>query len=176
MKTKLPDSVWSFIKRWEGGSSFTNDKDDTGGATRYGISKNNNPDIDVKNLTEQGAKQIMRNRYWLMSHAHDIPDYMQLIQMNCAVNCGNRAAIKILQKTIGTKADGLFGNKSYQAAQGYKKGARQFAITYLAFQAMYYFNIVERRKSQHKWLKGWIRRTLDAAWQTAVSYGRSNHA
>lgn len=37
---------------------------DAGGPTRFGISKNANPDVDIENLTLDGAKKLYRARYW----------------------------------------------------------------------------------------------------------------
>lgn len=46
------------------GKVYTNDPNDRGGETKYGISKRANPDVDVKNLTEDQAKKIYEERYW----------------------------------------------------------------------------------------------------------------
>jgi lysozyme family protein len=174
IKTYLPDHIWRFIKTWEGGNTVTNDSDDTGGLTKYGISQVNNPDVDVRNLTEVDAEILFYERYYLASKCDRIHPFMSLVQMNCAVNCGVRTAIKCLQKTIGAKPDGVFGEKTFNKVSNYSKSPRIFISWYLTHQAMYYFNIVERKRSQHKWLKGWIRRTIDAAWLSAVKYGKSN--
>ena len=168
----IPVHIWQFTKRWEGGDTITNDKDDTGGLTRWGISQNNNRDVDVTNLTEQEAQAIYYKRYWTVAYCDEIPDFMQLIQFNCAVNCGPNTAIKTLQKTIGVKADGVVGGKTRFAYNTYKHGAKRFTLTYLSWQCLYYFNIAHRRESQFKWLRGWVRRSLAACWETAVLYGR----
>lgn len=51
----------------EGG--YVNHKSDVGGETKFGISKRYNPDIDVKNLTEEQAFEIYIQRYWKTSYA-----------------------------------------------------------------------------------------------------------
>lgn len=163
--------MWEFIQSWEGGDAITDDADDTGGLTRWGISQANNPDVDVRNLTEAGAQRIYFEKYFLGSHANELPEFMQLVHFNCAVNCGVGTAVKILQNVIGAKVDGKAGPKTIGKANHYFKGPRTFVSWYLTRQALYYFNIVERRRSQHKWLAGWMRRTIDAAWITAVDHG-----
>jgi len=167
----IPDRVWRFIERWEGGDTATNDSLDTGGITKFGISQNNNPTVDVLNLTADKAKQVYYKRYWTVAYCDELPEFMRLIQMNCAVNCGTRTAIKCLQRVVRVKADGKFGNKTREAVRGYGVRPRMFTINYLSYQCLYYCNIVERRKSQHKWLRGWVKRTYDACWETAINFG-----
>lgn len=167
----IPDHIWQFIQSWEGHDTLTDDPNDTGGLTRYGISSVNNPDIDVRNLSEMDAQLIYSERYWQGSRADELPEFMQLMHFNCAVNCGPSTAAKVLQRVIGAKVDGKIGPQTLGKAHHYFKGPRTFTVWYATYQALYYFNIVERRKSQHVWLKGWIRRTFDAAWVTAVNHG-----
>jgi hypothetical protein len=45
--------------RYEGGRT-----NDTGGDTKYGISKNANPDVDIDKLTIEGARKLYKDRYW----------------------------------------------------------------------------------------------------------------
>lgn len=44
---------------------YTNDPDDPGGETKWGISKRANPDLDIKNLTLEDAINIYYHRYWV---------------------------------------------------------------------------------------------------------------
>src|SRR6266700_2325053 len=46
----------------EGG--YSNDPDDPGGETNYGIDKRSHPDVDIKNLTEAQAIDIYYTDYW----------------------------------------------------------------------------------------------------------------
>jgi len=46
----------------EGG--YINDPLDAGGKTKFGISKRSYPDVDIKNLTVDGAKSIYKKDYW----------------------------------------------------------------------------------------------------------------
>jgi hypothetical protein len=45
--------------RYEGGRT-----NDTGGDTKYGISKKGNPDVDIDALTVEGARKLYKERYW----------------------------------------------------------------------------------------------------------------
>ena len=61
MKTSF-DEIIEVVLHHEGG--YVNDPKDPGGETNYGISKRAYPDVDIKNLTEDGAKDIYRRDYW----------------------------------------------------------------------------------------------------------------
>ena len=45
--------------KYEGGRT-----NDTGGDTKYGISKKGNPDVDIDKLTVEGARRLYKERYW----------------------------------------------------------------------------------------------------------------
>jgi len=75
----------------------TNDPNDPGAETRYGISQRYNPDVDVKNLTLDGAKQIYLERYWIPAGCDDAPYPMDICLFDGAVNPqkgGNKELIK----------------------------------------------------------------------------------
>lgn len=64
---------------------------DTGGETKYGISKKWNPDVDVKNLTKAQAAQILKERYWDANNIDSLPENMRLVAFDAVVNQGPRA-------------------------------------------------------------------------------------
>jgi len=68
----------------EGG--YSNDPNDPGGETKYGISKRYNPDVDVKNLTLEGAKQIYLEKYWIPAGCDEAPYPMDICLFDGAVN------------------------------------------------------------------------------------------
>ena len=48
--------------RHDGG--FSDDPDDPGGPTKYGICQRDHPAVDIRNLTLDGAVAIMAAEYW----------------------------------------------------------------------------------------------------------------
>jgi lysozyme family protein len=57
------DKAFKKVLQLEGGAKYV--KNDAGkGPTKYGINQTANPDVDIKNLTEDQAKEIYRKRYW----------------------------------------------------------------------------------------------------------------
>jgi len=73
-----------------------NDPNDSGGETKYGISKREYPNLDIPNLTLQQAQQIYQRDYWnaLNCDAHSWE--MALVLFDCGVNQGVSAAKGIL--------------------------------------------------------------------------------
>ena len=93
----------------------TNDPNDPGGLTRFGIAKNSNPDVDVANLTLDDAKALYKARYWDPVHGDDLKWPLCLLVFDCAVNQGADIAKKLLQKSVGTVQDGVLGQNTIAA-------------------------------------------------------------
>lgn len=131
------DSALGFIFKKEGGYK---DKDGNSNApVNFGINQRANPDVDVKNLTKDGAAQIYRDRYWNAIGGDSLPANMATVAMNAAVNMGVEPAKALLAKAGGDPA---------------------------AFTSMVkdrYAQIVANDPSQAKYLKGWLARADEAA-------------
>src|SRR5512137_1206563 len=79
------DKCINFVLKWEGGETY-----DTGGHTKFGISKNAHPDVDIENLIVEEAKEIYKKDYW-NALGLDNEDYewpFDLVLFDTAVNCG----------------------------------------------------------------------------------------
>lgn len=162
----LPKYVWEFLKYWEGGSKITNNPLDRGGLTKYGISEKAYPNLNIRDLTEEQAKEIYYYDYWLKANCENLKPFMRLMVVNAAVNMGVSRAKKILQQTIGVKADGIVGAKTLAAIANYKSMPSTFVTWYATYQVLRYLNIIDRRRSQEVFKRGWIRRTFDAVFKT----------
>lgn len=132
----------------EGG--YVNDPDDPGGETKYGISKKYHPSEDIFNLTKTRAKEIYYAKYWIPSRCSDLPENIRYLHMDTAVHMGNVTAIKLLQKTIGVKIDGVFGEKTKRAAVD----ANIYVYAYHKMIAYLVRVLKEPKKS--KYLEGWL--------------------
>lgn len=93
----LPDNGADKIIGWvidvlEGGDKLIID---TGGVTKYGISKKANPDVDVRNLTKAKAIELYKERYWFRNNCQNYKYPLNLIVFDTAVNCGRLKAIFI---------------------------------------------------------------------------------
>ena len=56
------DEIIEVVLHHEGG--YVNDPKDPGGETNFGVAKRSHPDVDIANLTKDGAKEIYKEYYW----------------------------------------------------------------------------------------------------------------
>ena len=76
------------IPRLLGREGKDTDDPDGGGLTRFGISQDNHPDVDVKSLTKDQAIAIYRAKYWDAIGADGLPDSIREMAFDSAVNQG----------------------------------------------------------------------------------------
>ena len=147
----------------EGGSKFTDDPDDGGGATKYGISQRSFPDEDIRNLTEARAKEIYKEHYWDKVRGDDITS--QIIAeaiFDTAVNMGVRTGSKLAQRCLKIEPDdGRIGPQSLGVIN--VADETMFLATFALKKIERYARICTRDASQKKYLLGWINRTLKGA-------------
>jgi lysozyme family protein len=99
------DTAFSRLIGNEGG--YVNRADDPGGETNWGISKRSYPDVDIKNLTMEGAKGIYLRDFWEpLGNAHPAIKFQAF---DFAVNSGIQTAVRKLQAAIGVADDGHWG-------------------------------------------------------------------
>lgn len=137
---------------------YSNDPDDKGGPTMWGIAYNFNvaavrefgifkPE-DIINLTQDQARQIYYYKYWLGSGCDKIADKkLCYMHFDTAVNCGVGAAAKIMFK--------LSPNPKHYEAGGKNKGLWLKLFTqYRDYKKAYY----ESCDTYWKHGKGWLNR------------------
>lgn len=98
----------------EGG--YSNDPNDPGGETNWGISKRSYPSVDIKALTRDGAKEIYRRDFWNRINADKLADGVAFQLFDFAVNSGIETAIRYLQRALSVADDGHWGPISQAAA------------------------------------------------------------
>lgn len=75
-----------------------------------------------------------------------------------AVNAGVRTAVHLVQQSVGVVADGIVGARTLAAIN--TVGSDEFIARYALAKVARYAAIVNRDRSQGKFLLGWINRTL----------------
>ena len=88
------DEALKFVLKWEGG--YSNDPNDPGGETKYGISKRSYPELDISKLTLKQAKKIYYENYWLKTGCDELPYPFNIVVFDTAVNMGRRRALEFL--------------------------------------------------------------------------------
>ena len=98
----------------EGG--YVNNPEDPGGETNWGISKRSYPNIDIKNLTRDGANAIYLRDFWNRIKGDKLYDGVAYQLFDFAVNSGIETAVRYFQRAIGVADDGHWGPLSQAAA------------------------------------------------------------
>ena len=142
----------------EGG--YVNDPKDLGGETKYGITKRFYPDIDIKNLTIEQAKEIYKKDYWDKNKVESLPRNLWHIYFDMCVNMGKRTAVKVLQRAAvnkgrDIKVDGGLGPMTIKALNGVELDRVR------AFRVKYYVDLITAKPEQEKFYLGWFRRATE---------------
>lgn len=136
------DTAINSTLQFEGG--YVNDQQDPGGETKYGISKKAYPDVDIKNLTIEQAREIYKRDYWDRCKCAFMPDALSIALFDFAVNSGTKRAIRFLQRALNVTIDGVIGNQTI--------GACNRMPTRPVFE-----NFINYRLEYLRGLKGWKR-------------------
>jgi lysozyme family protein len=143
------DHAFEQVISIEGG--YSNDPKDPGGETNFGISKRSYPDVDIKNLTLDGAKEIYKRDFWDKIKGDQMPFPLNMYLFDAGVNQGVTPAIMLLQKTLGVAQDGIFGVNTVALA---KKMSKDALAMYLADRTLRYMGT----RNADLYLRGWIKR------------------
>ena len=141
----------------EGG--YVNDPKDLGGETKYGITKRSYPNIDIKNLRKEEAKEIYRKDYWNKNRIESIPQELWYIFFDMCVNMGRRSAVKILQRAANSsghrlEVDGGLGPITI-------KGLQNISIDRVrAYRLKHYTDLINKKPEQERFWIGWYRRAI----------------
>lgn len=163
----------TIILRHEGG--WVNDQDDPGGATNFGISlrfakgtgnkgtfdidKDGDIDADdIRKLSKSDAQDAYKAYFYDPLRIDEIKDEHLAAQFfDHAVNAGPKAAILILQATVGTKQDGVIGPKTIAAANTFINPGTFYATG----RENFYKNLVVKNYRFKKYIKGWLNRVFN---------------
>ena len=144
------DKFIPIILKHEGG--YVNDPKDSGGETKYGISKRAYPNVDIKNLTLDQAKEIYKRDYYDRMKLDRITNELLALHVfDFGVNAGVSRAIKHLQSVAGVHIDGIIGKDTIAAAN-----SGDYSQAYINARLSYYRSIGVGKNA--KFLKGWITR------------------
>lgn len=77
--------------------------------TKYGIASNTYPDLDIKSITLEQAKQIYYRDWWQKIGADDIPSAVVYQLWDFAVNAGMSTSKRALQRALQLADDGKYG-------------------------------------------------------------------
>jgi lysozyme family protein len=95
---------------------YVNDPNDPGGETKWGISKRSYPNLIIKALTREQAKEIYLRDFWNRIHADRLDDGVAYQLFDFAFHSGIETAVRYLQRALRVADDGHWGPVSQHAA------------------------------------------------------------
>lgn len=151
-----------FVLEQEGG--LANLEGDPGGVTNYGISirfagsigldlngDGETTGADILALTEDIAINLYRDHFWRRSRCDLLPPAIAVCVFDAAVNQGPGTAARMLQRILGTAADGVIGPVTSRLAH---KTGLDLVTEYDALRADRY----ARTRNYARFGRGWQRR------------------
>jgi lysozyme family protein len=174
----------NFIRPNEGG--FSNDPNDPGGPTNYGISLrylktlgkygdfDGDGDIDVDDvllISKNMADDIYRRHFWNLMHYNQIDNQEIATKlMDFSINTGASRGHKLIQQAVNLfyapktvekiylTVDGVLGPKSIKAINSLNP--ERLMLHFMAVAASFYVEITQKNPDFEKYFGGWIIRAF----------------
>jgi len=144
------DQAFDRLMLQEGG--YVNNPADPGGETKWGISKRSYPDLNIRELTRDQAKEIYLRDFWQHINGEALFDGVAYQAFDFAVNSGIQTAIRALQRAVGVADDGNWGPVSAEAAASTSESD---AIMRLNAERL---DFMTRLRAWSSFSRGWARR------------------
>lgn len=149
----------AFTLPWEGG--YVNDPTDPGGETNFGISKRAFPNVDIKNLTLEGAKALYLDKYWNANLAALLDQNVANKIFDMTVNFGPTEGLVLLENALRQMgwASSMNGKWTDLAVTQVNKSHPGDLIIELRLQSVLFYDaIVAKNPAKATFRKGWLRR------------------
>ncbi len=153
-----------FVLKEEGG--YTLDPNDTGGETNFGISKRRYPNEDIKNMTEERARELYKKDFWQKLRCDELPSPLAIAVFDAAVNQGESGAGRMLQvalqfkDTEADKIDGLVGEATVTASH---KFGPNLLRRFMAQRMARYIRTILNKPTQEVFCDNWSGRLMRLA-------------
>jgi len=144
----------AFVLRSDIEGEWANDPQDPGGRTRWGISSRAHPDVNLDDLTQDGAAELYWTWYWTPARCEVLPSPLGIAVFDGAVQHGVVRSVKLLQDALGLIRDGIIGPQTLTAATGLPWG--DVLIRLLAYRLRFYQGL----QHQATYGMGWTIRVL----------------
>ena len=138
---------------------LSNDPDDTGKLTKYGISQKTYPNKDIVNLSLDRAKELYKRDYWDKVKGDAI--YSQKVAesiFDFAVNGGVATSSKLAQRVVGADDDGIIGSNTIAMINSFSE--EKFIPLFTIEKIKRYRKICLNDPTQKKFFFGWVSRAL----------------
>ena len=149
------------ILHHEGG--YVNHPKDPGGETNMCVTKRVYEDFggtkDMKELTKEDVEPIYKKNYWDRVKGDDLPEGLDLMIFDFAVNAGTGRAAKFIQRLVNTTVDGGIGPNTLGKIKEYvvTYGIEETITSYALMRQNYY----ESLSTFDTFGRGWTRRVSE---------------
>jgi lysozyme family protein len=161
------ETAFQATMRREGGFVLHNVAGDRGGQTYAGIARNFHPQwagwshIDRNDVPPtELVREFYRREFWDRMRCDELKPKIAAHLFDFGVNAGIRTAVRLAQVVAGATPDGVIGPKTIAALNAMDEP--EFEMAYTIAKISRYAEIVNRDRSQGKFLLGWVNRTLGA--------------
>jgi lysozyme family protein len=160
------DGAFNYLLGDEG-RKYTNDPNDSGGPTKFGITKRTYeaffkksvPDSEIENMTEDTAKQVYFYEFWKPLRLDEIEnDGLATAIFDCAVLYSPKISVRMAQTSLRAcgrtcAVDGSIGEHTLQALNGI--APFMFLTVYRGQVLLRDEKVVEANPKDKKYLNGW---------------------
>ena len=149
----------------EGG--YTDRTRDAGGATRFGISQREYPQLDIKTLTREQAIEIYWLDWWCKFRYGELPSPLSAKMLDLAVNIGPSETTRCLQRALRASGvaiaeNGILGPLTRASATRANQAA---LIAALRSEAAAHYRLIAASKTEsaagQDFLAGWLNRAYE---------------
>lgn len=123
--------------------------------TKWGISAMTYPYLDIQALTEEDAREIYWNDWWLTLGMSLFSTYLSYQMLDAAVNHGMGNATRMLQRAVRVLDDGIIGGKTKAAVEAMEAG--DLMLRFLAER----LEFMTKAGGWEDYGRGWSRRIAD---------------
>ncbi len=140
---------------------------DPGGETRFGISRREYPELDIKNLTREQATEIYWRDWWRKFGYGALPSPLSAKMLDLAVNIGPSEAARCLRRALRScgvtiAENGILGPWTRTSASRANQPA---LLAALRSEAAGHYRLVAASKGEtaagKAFLEGWLNRAYE---------------
>ena len=160
MKENFDEALKAVLKH-EGG--FVNHPKDPGGMTNLGVTKRvweewvgkKVDEKEMRGLTPALVAPMYRKQYWDAVKGDDLPEGIDYLLFDFAINAGPVRAIRTLQKAMGLTTDGIIGPKTLGVL---KDSSREEMVARFSEEKEAFYRSLNTFST---FGKGWLRRVAE---------------
>ena len=156
------DKAIALVLQHEGG--YDNHPSDSGGRTNHGVMQKVWEDYvghpvdeqEMRDLTIEMVTPLYKEQYWDACHCDELPQGIDYLTFDFAVNAGTGRAVKTLQRALKIEADGVIGPITLKALQD--ANAESFVNDFSNAKEGFYRSL----STFPIFGKGWLKRVVES--------------